>query len=102
VVEEGTKSSSAKGLGPWLARIAPRSARGTINVAILPDRKVRALNRQFRRKDKPTDVLSFAETGSFAEMGSGGFFQNTETGSGGFLEIRQKTHPTPFLGDIAI
>jgi probable rRNA maturation factor len=28
-------------------------------VALVPDARVRALNRQYRRKDAPTDVLSF-------------------------------------------
>ena len=30
-----------------------------MTVAIVPDARVRALNRKFRKKDKPTDVLSF-------------------------------------------
>jgi probable rRNA maturation factor len=30
-----------------------------VTVAIVPDARVRALNRRFRRKDAPTDVLSF-------------------------------------------
>ena len=47
------------GLGRWLRRIAPARARGTIAVAIVPDTRVRALNRQYRKKDKTTDVLSF-------------------------------------------
>ena len=33
-----------------------------MTVAILSDARVRALNRQFRKKDKPTDVLSFPAT----------------------------------------
>ena len=53
-VNEGTR-----GLGPWLARIAPASARGDLSIAIVSDRRMRALNRQFRGKDKVTDVLSF-------------------------------------------
>ena len=65
VVEEGSRNASAKGLGPWLARIAPRSARGAVSVAILPDARIRALNRKYRRKNKPTDVLSFPGTGDF-------------------------------------
>ncbi len=60
VVSEGARSESAKGLGPWLARIAPRSARGAVTIAILPDSKVRALNRTYRGVDAATDVLSFA------------------------------------------
>jgi probable rRNA maturation factor len=46
-------------LASWLASIAPSRARGTVTVAIVSDARVRALNRQYRRKDKATDVLSF-------------------------------------------
>ena len=65
VVDEGGTHSSAKGLGRWLARIAPASARGTVTVAILPDARVRSLNRQYRHKNSGTDVLSFAGSGDF-------------------------------------
>jgi probable rRNA maturation factor len=51
--------NSVRGLGPWLARIAPASAKGDLSVAIVSDRRMRALNRQFRGKDAVTDVLSF-------------------------------------------
>ena len=63
VVEEGPRHAAAKGLGPWLTRVAPRSARGTVAIAILPDARVKALNRKYRRKNKVTDVLSFPGTG---------------------------------------
>lgn len=49
----------APGLGRWLEGVAPARARGDVTVAIAPDTRVRALNRQFRRKDAATDVLSF-------------------------------------------
>jgi probable rRNA maturation factor len=49
----------APGLAAWLASIAPSRARGTVTVAIVSDARVRTLNRQYRRKDKVTDVLSF-------------------------------------------
>jgi probable rRNA maturation factor len=65
VVEEGRTSQGAKGLGPWLARIAPRSARGAVGIAILPDARVTALNRKYRRKNKGTDVLSFPGIGNY-------------------------------------
>ena len=55
VVSEGARSERAKGLGPWLARIAPRSARGAVTIAILPDRKIRALNRTYRGVDAATE-----------------------------------------------
>jgi probable rRNA maturation factor len=63
VVEEGGKHKGAKGLGPWLSRIAPRSARGTLTIAILPNTRVKALNRQYRGKNTGTDVLSFPGIG---------------------------------------
>lgn len=59
VVQHGTPSRSAKGLGPWLARIAPRSARGEVTIAILPASQVRELNRLYRKVNKTADVLSF-------------------------------------------
>jgi probable rRNA maturation factor len=50
----------APGLAAWLTRVAPASARGELAIALVSDARIRALNRQFRRKDSPTDVLSFA------------------------------------------
>jgi probable rRNA maturation factor len=49
----------APGLASWLASIAPSRARGTVTVAMVSDARVRALNRQYRRQDRVTDVLSF-------------------------------------------
>jgi probable rRNA maturation factor len=65
VVEEGETNAGAKGLGRWLARIAPRSARGTVSIAILPDARVKTLNRKYRRKNRGTDVLSFPGIGNY-------------------------------------
>ena len=48
------------GLARWLTAVAPASARGDVAVALLPDAHVRALNKRYRRKDAPTDVLSFS------------------------------------------
>jgi probable rRNA maturation factor len=84
VVEEGSRSAGAKGLGPWLERVAPRSAGGVVTVAIVADAKVRALNRRYRGIDRATDVLSFpAEAVSSQGKGS-------------------RALPPPFLGDIVI
>ena len=47
------------GLGRWLEAVAPARARGEVAVALAGDAQVRALNRRYRRKDRPTDVLSF-------------------------------------------
>jgi probable rRNA maturation factor len=47
------------GLGRWLESVAPARARGDVAVALVGDARVRELNRRYRRKDRPTDVLSF-------------------------------------------
>jgi probable rRNA maturation factor len=57
VVTSGTVR--APGLARWLRTVAPGRARGLLTVAVAPDARVRALNRQYRRKDVATDVLSF-------------------------------------------
>ena len=47
------------GLSRWLESIAPARAHGEVAVALASDAHVRALNRQYRRKDQKTDVLAF-------------------------------------------
>ena len=54
-----TGTMRAPGLGRWLQAVAPSRARGDVSIAIVPDARVRGLNRRYRRKDSPTDVLSF-------------------------------------------
>jgi probable rRNA maturation factor len=51
---------TTKGLERFTAR-ARRAAglRGEVNVLVAANSEIRRLNRAFRRKDKPTDVLSF-------------------------------------------
>ncbi len=49
----------ASGLGRWLERAAPRSARGTIGLALVSDVAMRRLNRRYRGRNAVTDVLSF-------------------------------------------
>jgi probable rRNA maturation factor len=49
----------AGGLAAWLASIAPAGASGDVAVALVSDARIRALNRQYRRQDRVTDVLSF-------------------------------------------
>lgn len=53
---------------PGLERFARRAQKlartsGEIGILIAGDRRLRELNRRFRRKDKPTDVLSFVRSG---------------------------------------
>jgi len=59
VADERGGAVAARGLAAWLSRVAPARARGTVSVALVSDARVRALNRQYRRKDYATDVLSF-------------------------------------------
>jgi len=49
----------APGLARWLQSVAPVRARGAVAIAVVPDARVRALNRQYRNKNYNTDVLSF-------------------------------------------
>ncbi len=55
----GGRPVRAVALARWLARVAPAQARGEVTVALVTDRHIQQLNRQFRSTDAPTDVLSF-------------------------------------------
>ena len=59
VATPDSQDPGTRGLGQWLTKIAPAKAKGDLCVAIVSDARMRALNRQFRGKDKVTDVLSF-------------------------------------------
>ncbi|MDO8679513.1 MAG: rRNA maturation RNase YbeY [Acidobacteriota bacterium] len=85
--QRGALRAGVRGLSGWLAKAAPATARGDVSVAIVSDRRMRSLNRQFRGKDAVTDVLSFpAKT-------PGSFFEATKSG---------KMNPASFLGDVVI
>jgi len=47
------------GLSRWLAAAAPARARGEVAVALVTDAHIRKLNSHYRKKNVPTDVLSF-------------------------------------------
>ena len=47
------------GLARWLAGVLPARLRGEVAIALVGDRQIRTLNRQYRGKDYATDVLSF-------------------------------------------
>jgi probable rRNA maturation factor len=51
--------TGANALARWLRRVAPARARGHVTVALVPDRRVQELNRDFRHVNTATDVLSF-------------------------------------------
>ena len=88
-MDRGGRPRASAGLGPWLARYAPKRARGEVAVAIVPDATMRGLNERFRRVDKVTDVLSFP-----SEKGTGTFFPKPARDG--------KRFPSPFLGEIVI
>lgn len=52
-------SLSTRGLGVWLAKAAPKTARGEVTVALISDARMHTLNRSYRGKNYATDVLSF-------------------------------------------
>ena len=53
----------APGLAAWLQSVAPARARGSLTIAVVTDVRVRALNRDYRKKNQNTDVLSFPADG---------------------------------------
>jgi len=53
------RPAAAPGLARWLSKIAPAKAPRDVAIALVTDARIRALNKQFRRKDGATDVLSF-------------------------------------------
>ena len=87
VVDERGRRVAVPGLAAWLRRVAPAKARGVVSVALVSDRKVRALNRAYRRKDYATDVLSFGEPAAFSPQPSA---------------LSPSLSPERFLGDIVI
>jgi probable rRNA maturation factor len=58
----------APGLARWLQSVAPARTRGEVTVAVVPDARVRSLNREYRGKNEATDVLSFP-AGEPGELG---------------------------------
>ena len=49
----------APGLSAWLSRVVGRAAKGEATVALVSDAAMRRINRDYRRVDRVTDVLSF-------------------------------------------
>ena len=60
-LEYDTRAVSTRALGVFTVK-AQRAVgiRGEVNVRITSNQELQTLNRRFRRKDKPTDVLSFS------------------------------------------
>lgn len=55
-----SNSSSAQALSRFATRVQRElNVVGEVNVAVTSNREMQALNRRFRKKNKPTDVLTF-------------------------------------------
>ena len=67
----GGRYPEARRLRPWLAELVAELApeRDGLTVRLSGDRALRDLNRVFRDKDKPTDVLSFPGPGGAFGLG---------------------------------
>jgi len=74
-------------LGAWLSRVAPVRRRSAVTIAVVSDARVSALNRSYRGKNSPTDVLSF--TSGLQAPGSE-------------LQTPRQSRLDAFLGDIVI
>jgi probable rRNA maturation factor len=87
------------GLARWLVRVAPSRVRGELAIALVTDRRIQKLNRQYRGKDYATDVLSF-EISDEGFPGRRTADRGPSTGSG---PPRASSRGGPrFLGDIII
>jgi probable rRNA maturation factor len=87
VADERGRRLSATGLTRWLAQVAPARARGTVSIALVSDARSRALNKRYRRVDRPTDVLSFPAVAPNPESR---------------IPNPEPRVPNPLLGDIVI
>jgi probable rRNA maturation factor len=69
ILHKPVRGLSKTALSGFLSR-AQRSARlrGAVNVWVTSSRNLRRLNRQFRGKDEPTDVLSFPHRDRSAQL----------------------------------
>src|SRR4051794_40400287 len=89
------RSVRAPGLAAWLARVAPRAAEGEAAIAFVSDARIQALNKQSRRKNTATDVLSFPNEDGIAPR-SGAAPRTSHIGP------RSSGLGPRFLGDIVI
>ena len=61
LIRQQTSQISMRTLARFLARARNAAGlRGDVNVLVTSSRELRQLNRRYRGKDKPTDVLSFS------------------------------------------
>jgi len=102
VVDDDGRPLRAPALAAWLADVAPPRARGAVTIALVGDRRVRALNRKYRGIDRATDVLSFP-AGPSAELPRSVVTAATVAGRTSAAAARHRARKAgAFLGDIVI
>jgi|1186.fasta_scaffold41760_2 probable rRNA maturation factor len=116
VTDEHGRARSAA-LARWLASAAPRRAGGAVNVALVSDARVRALNRHYRGQDYATDVLSFPAShdqphrprntprthlGAIRRRRRLGSDGDVRSASSARSAVDRSTRDLPFLGEIVI
>ena len=102
VSDEAGRRASAPGLAAWLRRVAPSRARGTVSIALVSDRRIRALNRTYRRKDYATDVLSFPTHATQVDRQSAITRQSSIVNHQSSINHQSSSINHQFLGDIVI
>jgi probable rRNA maturation factor len=93
VVDASGRPLRLPALAGWLARTAPPRARGAVTIALVSDRRVRTLNRQYRGIDRPTDVLSFPPLARD---------DRRRVPTGALRATVGEADGVPFLGDVVI
>ncbi len=100
---ETASDSTPEGLStPTLTRFLNRARtaiglRGTVDVLLTTDSTLRRLNKNFRGKDKPTDVLSFPAPAAFARKHAGDLAISIDTAA-----QQAKAFAHPFTAEIKI
>ncbi len=103
VVDGQGRAFRAPGLARWLAKVAPPRARGEVAVALVPDARVRALNRTYRGVDAATDVLSFPVGLQTSDSRLQGPEVHGQQGTArGPTSVDRSPKSEAFLGDIVI
>lgn len=79
IVRKAAPGISAQALDRFTQRARKAAGlRGKVNVVLTSSRELRLLNRRFRGKDKPTDVLSFPPIPIVAEKFAGDIVISTD------------------------
>jgi len=83
VTDQYGRPVGVRGLARWLESVAPRRARGQVNVALVPDPVMRRLHHRFAGARRVTDVLSFPASPRFpVRRGHRGFPRGAAAAAG--------------------